>query len=324
MTPTSGAIFFSLTLCLPGLVAQVAEPPAHPPAVKRVGPGYYGGWPSAVGKQVVEQLVGGQFTDKAGRFGGGRWQIEQGAIVPHPLGPGRCDVIEMRNVGTKGPHVILRRDAYGFFLPTRCDGDVLALLALLGLPTDERLQPGPVSEEWQEAIGLSEGFGAEQKGLRLGVVAGEEGLVKMRLWNVSKQRIVLEGRTSLVVEQVSLEGPAPLPSEYNDYVRWLVLLWPPTIKSSEGRSYIRLAPGQIYEKSVRLGPLTVPGFRVTPSKKEFESVAMRDLWVGAKIESVVAGVWTGPPDLRPVTLDKPLFSAGFKMRVSTLGLVRGR
>ena len=324
MPPTSGAFFLSLTLCFSGVSAQVPEPPAQPPVVKRSGPGYYGGWPSKIGKQVVNQLVGGQFTDKAGRFGGGRWKIEQGAMVPHPLGPGRCGVIELHSTRTKGPHVILRRDDYGFFLPTRCDGDVLALLALLGLPTDERLAPGPVSEEWQEAIRLTEGLGAEQNGLRLGLSAGDEGLVEVRLWNVSKRLIVLEGRASLEVEQVDPEAPDPLPSQYDDYVRRLTLLLPPTVKPSEGRSYIRLRPGQLYEKAVSPGPLNVPGARLTPSKREFESVAERDLWICAKIVSSPPTSWSGPPRLCPVTLEKPLLSAGCRIRLPTLGLLNGR
>jgi len=320
MTLKLSALLFVSCLGAHGLLAQESGPPTGR------GPGYYGNWPSPHGQQIVRDLSGVRIDDEAGYFGGGKWELQWGGVTLHPLGPGRSDALELRSVRTKGPHVMLSRGKCAFYLPTRSDADIAALLALLGRPVDAQLEPGSVSPEWQMAIGRIEGLGAEQYGLRVGVepdVVGES--VRVRVWNVSNRMRVLAGDVSLQVTRGPrlkkgdgplLSGPAG-PPKFDGLALPVSLRWPPQVESSDGRSYVRLEPGSVYESSIHVGALVVHGQSLEVAKPEqVPAAVVRDFWVRLRIGSIGGGIWSGPPDLMPVGSGSgpALFSAARKVK----------
>lgn len=221
----------------------VGTSPAQPPA-----PGYGGTFPSPAGKQALEELYGTVWEDEDKLLGGGEWRIERGGVTPHPLGPGRGDVMEMRSAGTKGPHVRLVQGRLAFFFPTRSDGDVAELFRLLGRKVAADLEGEP-SPELEAALAGLRGLGEKVRGIRVGVAAtapraGRNPRVRILVWNCSDEPVAWTGSAELRVDGT------PVAVE---------LRWPPKLEAPGGASRLRLEPGSTYELETEVAALAAPG-----------------------------------------------------------------
>jgi hypothetical protein len=226
------------TVVLGSLVFAVA---LAAPVAAQERPGYSGTFPSAAGQQALADVAKREWVDTAGRVGGGTWQLHAGAVTPHPLGPGRGDVMEMRSAETKGPHLRLVREHLAINLPTTSDGDVVATLRWLGetVPVGLVGEPTPA---WRLAIARLEGLGDETLGHRAVItgIADARGSVEMLVWNVGAVREPMTGTAQVVVDG------QPLP---------VALVWPPKADPGNGKSHLELAPGSTLHQRVDVAAL---------------------------------------------------------------------
>lgn len=209
---------------------------ATPLAAQLPRPGYDGPLPSAAADAVIGKLRGTTWEDTANRFGGGTWRIDWGGVTPHALGPARGDMIEMRSTNAHGPHVRLTQATRAVCLPTRSDGDVVALLHLLDRPVPKGLAGEP-SPEWQRALARMAALGEASAGLRAGLLRdpGQDLKVELLFWNIGDTSSALLGTAQLLVDGVALP---------------LELRWPPKAEVAAGSSLLALEPGSTYEQQI--------------------------------------------------------------------------
>lgn|GEM_PF-5396569 len=269
---------------------------AGPALVSSPEPGYDGGWPSAHGERAIDALIATSVIDQRGSFGGGVWSVERGAIIPHPVGPGSVRS-GLRYAAAKGPHLVLTQRGCAHFLPTRSDGDVAAVMQLMGLPVVDGLLRDRRSDAFMRAQGRIAGLGASRDGLRVGVSAGEdEGEVLVQVWNVSDEWKLLRGDAWL---QFAIGGRAP---EFLDGPGLGGPAGPPQFDGfqlhfssrevagspSEAPVELRLGPGQLWEKRVPFGALVVAGGLRQATKADIGGVVLRDFHVQAQFAPVAS------------------------------------
>jgi hypothetical protein len=201
-------------------------------------PGYDGPFPSADGEKALAAVRGEEWEDSTNRFGGGAWQIERGGVTPHPLGPARADVSEMRSATVKGPHVRLVQATRAVCVPTRCDGDVVALLRLLGKDVPEGLDGEP-SAEWQQAMERMQALGGRANGMRVGLLRspGKDAVLRLLFWNAGDEKSKLRGTAYFLVDGTALS---------------VEVRWPPKVEVPAETSALDLEPGSTFEHVVDL------------------------------------------------------------------------
>lgn len=207
------------------------------------GPGYSGTFPSAAGQEALRTIATEGFEDKEGRLGGGKWQAHAGAVTPHALGPARGDVMELRSVVTKGPHLRLVQGHLAICLPTATDGDVAATLRWLGKPVPAGIVGEPTAA-WRQAVARVEALGAPVAGHRAAVtaIADKPGSVDLLLWKVDTREGSVAGRAHLLVDGQQLP---------------VAVVWPSKAKAAGGESVLSLKPGSTYDQILDVNALLV-------------------------------------------------------------------
>ncbi len=228
MTIARRAFFLA---CFPLLGALRAQLP----------PGYDGTFPSAAAQQVLRELTKTRWEDTKKVAGGGTWQLHDGGVTPHALGPCRGDVMDVHAAETKGPHLRLVREHLAICLPTTTDGDVAATLRWLGRAVPAGVAGEPTAA-WRTALARVEGLGAETEGFRLGIALDAErpDRITLVVWKTGLRKSGITGHLALRV------GSAELP---------LQLEARPADRRDDGRSSFLLKLGATFVHEVDVAAL---------------------------------------------------------------------
>jgi hypothetical protein len=213
--------FLALLLSAAAAFAQQAPPP-----------GYGGSFPSERAQQALRDAMATPWEDTKTVAGGGTWQLRNGGVTPHALGPCRGDVMEARTAETKGPHLRLVRDHLAICFPTTTDGDVAATLRWLGRPVPEGIAGEPTAN-WTRAAARLAALGPEAAGLRAGLLADPTARARVELvvWKVGTDAEPVSGTAVL-----KMDG-TPIPVRF---------AWPPKAEVGADKSHLRLAPGSTF------------------------------------------------------------------------------
>lgn len=243
----------------------------------------------------VDGVISSQMGQRAAgssRPRGEAWEVVNGGVSPHPLGPGSL-ASRGGDAGTQGPHVILRRGPVALFLPTRCDGDVAALLRIFGRPALPGMERDGVSPEFRAAMARVRGFGDAVRGLRVGACASARpGEVLMQVWNTGSQAQQID-----CVARLELAAGPRVPSDtdgpYNGGPAgppvftgfWIPIRSQPPLNGTEPSSFvIDLQPGCVYQQRIPVGLLAVGrGLQLVAESAGVGSVA-RDFYVRASLQ----------------------------------------